>query len=172
MTAPVESSYEIVDATLADVPVITDIFNHSIAHFDANWDYEPNSIETRQGWYKSTIAQDCPVLVARDKADGQVICVGSYAPFRAKAGYFWTVENSVYVADGHKGKGVGRAMLKALLQDAKRRGKHSMVAAIGANQAVSLKLHASEGFVEVGRIKEAGFKFEKWLELVYMQVML
>lgn len=172
MTFPTSTTFVIEDANTDDIQAITDIFNHSIINFDANWDYEPNSLETRQAWFASVQAQDCPVLVARNKDNGEVICVGSYAPFRPKAGFFWTVENSVYVAPGHQGKGVGRAMLKALLQGAKQKGKHSMIAAIGANQLVSLKLHASEGFMEVGRIKEAGFKFEKWIELVYMQVML
>lgn len=154
----------------ADAPAIAAILNAAIAETLAIWMDRPYSVEERRDWLAQRRAQNFPVLAA--EIDSQVVGFASYGPFRAYDGYRRTVENSVYIAAGARGRGLGGALMAALLEHAARSDAHSMIAAIGLPNAPSIALHARFGFVEAGVLKEAGFKAGGWRDLLLMQKML
>ena len=101
-----------------------------------------------------------------------MIGYGSFGDFRAFDGYRFTVENSVYVAETARRRGAASALLAALIERARTIGKHVMVAGIAGENDISIRLHAKHGFVETARMPEVGFKFGRWLDLVFMQLRL
>lgn len=157
-------------ATSNDLQAILDIVNHSILHTTANYNYEIQSLQIQEKWFAEKQAKNFPVLVAEENAN--VIGFGTYGTFREKIGYQYTVEHSVYVAEAFIGKGIGKLLLTALIQLAKTQGYHTMIGAIDANNLDSIAFHKKFGFVECGSIKEAAFKFNKWLDLLFMQLIL
>lgn len=104
--------------------------------------------------------------------NGKLAGFGLYGEFRFKDGYKFTVEHSVYVASDFKGKGVGGKLLQSLIGLAKQRGLHTMIGVIDAGNTESIRFHEKYGFKKVGTIKEAGFKFNRWLDSVFMQLIL
>ncbi|MNL65968.1 N-acyltransferase YncA [compost metagenome] len=104
--------------------------------------------------------------------DGEVVGFGSYGQFREKIGYQFTVEHSVYVVDHVIGKGIGSQLLTELIRLAKEQGYHVMIGAIDADNAGSIAFHEKFGFVVTGTIREVGYKFDHWLDLVFMQLIL
>ncbi|MFT3796077.1 GNAT family N-acetyltransferase [Flavobacterium sp.] len=157
-------------AVIADVPSILDIVNHAILHTTANYNYEPQTLETQLQWFKDKQQHNFPVIVA--EFENQVIGYGAYGTFREKIGYQYTVEHSVYVADNHFGKGIGKLLLTELIRLARAQNYHVMIGAIDADNADSIAFHKKFGFEECGVIKQAGFKFGKWLDLLFMQLIL
>lgn len=157
-------------AKSADVPKILNIINYSILHTTANYNYDIQTLEVQQKWFEDKKANNFPVIVA--EVNENVIGFGSYGTFREKIGYQYTVEHSVYVEDEFTGKGIGKLLLSELIQLAKQQGFHVMIGAIDADNKGSIAFHKKFGFVENGIIKEAGFKFGKWLDLLFMQLIL
>ena len=158
------------DATEADVPRILDITNEAIANTTAIWDLEPMTLEARLAWFRDRAAAGFPILVA--EVDEAIAGFGSYGAYHAKAGYKFTVEHSVYVAPPAQGLGLGKLLLSALIQHAAARGKHVMVGSIEAGNTASIALHKWAGFTEAGIVREAGWKFGRWLDALYMQKIL
>ena len=158
------------DATEADAAAITGLYNALIPTTTVTWTETPTSVEDRKAWLQRQRREGLPVLVA--EVDGEVAGFTAYEYFRGEGkwpGYRSTMEQSIHVAEGAWGSGVGRALVEALIERARAAGVHVMVAAIdGANDA-SIKFHARLGFVEVGRLPETGQKFGRWLDLVLMQ---
>jgi L-amino acid N-acyltransferase YncA len=157
-------------ATLADLDKILNIVNHSILHTTANYSYEIQNLETQTKWFEEKKAKNLPVIVA--DLDGEVVGFGSYGQFREKIGYQYTVEHSVYVVDNVIGKGIGKQLLTELIRLAKQQGYHVMIGAIDADNAGSIAFHEKFGFVATGTIREVGYKFGHWLDLVFMQLIL
>jgi L-amino acid N-acyltransferase YncA len=157
-------------ATIDDVPAILDIVNYSILHTTANYHYEVLPLQTQLDWFADKQAKNYPVIVA--DYNGKAIGFATYGMFREKIGYQYTVEHSVYVAESFIGKGVGGQLLSELIKLAKREGHHVMVGGIDAENAGSIAFHKRYGFTENGIIKEAGFKFGRWLDLLFMQLIL
>ena len=155
------------DATEEDAPGILAIFNDVIATTTAVYREEPVPLEERLAWMRSRSAAGYPVFVIRD-ARG-VAGFASFGEFRAWPCYRHTVEHTVHVRADVRGQGVGQKLLEALLGRARDLGKHVLVAGIDADNAVSLRLHACLGFEEVGRFREVGRKFDRWLNLVFLQ---
>ncbi len=155
------------EAQAADLEAILAIYNDAVIHTTATYDYEPRGIDAQRQWFEAKRAQDFPVLVGLDA--GIVSGFASYGPFRPWAAYLYTVENSVYVAPEQRGRGIGTAILGPLIEIARSRGFHAMVAGIDATNAASLKLHAKFGFEEVAHFRQVGWKFERWLDLVFLQ---
>jgi len=155
------------DATEADLPGILAIFNDVIARTTAVWREEPVTLEERKAWMQARQAQGYPVLVARE--GGTVVGFASFGEFRAPPGYRNTVEHTVHVRADARGAGIGRSLVEALLLRAQAQGKHVMVAGVDGESAVSLRLHTRLGFQEVGRFREIGWKFDRWLDLVFLQ---
>jgi L-amino acid N-acyltransferase YncA len=151
----------------ADIPAILAIYNDAVLNTAAIWNDDVVDLDNRLAWFAARRALGYPVLVA---VEGEsVLGYASYGDFRAFQGYRFTVENSIYVASAARGKGAGTALLGALVDHAAGSGKHVMVAGIEAGNDVSIRLHARHGFIETARMPELGFKFGRYLDLVFMQ---
>jgi L-amino acid N-acyltransferase YncA len=158
---------QIRSATEADIPAILAIYNDAVLNTAAIWNDDVVDLDNRLAWFAARQAQGYPVLVAVE--GDHVLGYASYGDFRAFQGYRFTVENSIYVASSARGKGAGSALLGALVDHAVANGKHVMVAGIEAGNDVSIRLHARHGFVETARMPELGFKFGRYLDLVFLQ---
>ena len=157
-------------ATERDLAAIVEITNHAIAKTTAVWSLTPATVESRRAWMRDRQNRGFPVILIEE--DGAVQGFASYGDFRAHEGYLYTVELSLYVHPAAQRRGYGRQMLDALVMLATKAGKHAMVAGIEAHNAASIALHAQAGFVEVARLPEVGRKFDRWLDLVFMQKLL
>lgn len=167
MTKPSSTALTIRPAGEADLPAILAIYNAVIATTTAVYSEAPVTLEDRQGWLESKRRRGFPVIVA--EADGRVAGFGAFDDFRAWPCYRHTVEHSVHVDAACRGRGVGRALVEALLAEAKARGLHRMIAGIDADNAVSIGLHRALGFTSAGVLTEVGRKFDRWLDLAFMQ---
>ncbi len=163
------------DAVEADVPAIVDIFNQVLLTSDAIWLDEPVSFESRLAWFRTLEGQGMAVVVAVDDevpADAEaheVVGYGSFQQFRTLAGYHPTVEHSLHVRDGHRGKGIGLALLDALTDRARTLGKAVQVAGLDAGNEGSQRFHQRLGFVEVARMPGIGRKQGRPVDLVLLQ---
>ncbi|WP_024803675.1 GNAT family N-acetyltransferase [Nocardia sp. BMG51109] len=157
------------DARAADLPEILAIHNDAIAETTAIWDTAPVDLEERRAWLRDRTAAGYPVLVA--ESAGEVAGYASYAQWRPKSGYRFTVENSVYVADRFHRRGIATALLTELLARAERSGTvHAVIAAIESANTTSIVLHEKFGFRIVGELPEVGHKFGRWMDLTLMQL--
>jgi L-amino acid N-acyltransferase YncA len=157
-------------AALTDMQSILDIVNHAILYTTSNYNYEPQTLETQRQWFLDKQQHGFPVIVA--ESDGEVVGYGAYGTFREKIGYQYTVEHSVYVTQNHHGKGIGKLLITELIRLAKAQNLHVMIGAIDAANTESIAFHKKFGFSESGVIHQAGFKFGKWLDLLFMQLIL
>ena len=157
-------------ATIADLHALLDIYNHVIEHTTAVYDYQPHTREMREEWFQSKQQQGFPVFVAEEL--DELIGFSSIGPFRAWAAYRYTVENSVYVKEGHRGKGIAALLMRPLIDAARTLQLHTIVAGIDSANEASIRLHQKFGFKQVAHFKEVGYKFDRWLDLVFMQLIL
>lgn len=158
-------------ASTADLPGILEIYNEAVLHTTATYDYEPRTLEQRAAWFEERTREGYPVFVAVDDA-GRVVGWSALNPYHARIGYRFTAENSVYVAADMRGQGIGKMLLPPLIAGAQTKGLHAIIAAIDAENAASIRLHAAFGFEKVGHFKQTGFKFNRWLDVVYMERLL
>jgi phosphinothricin acetyltransferase len=156
-------------ATHADLPAILEIYNDAVLHTTASYDYEPRTLENRVAWFEDHQKSNYPVFVAVDEA-GHAAGWSSLSRFHDRFGYRFTTENSVYVAADQRGKGIGKLLLAPLIESARTQGLHAIIAVIDAQNEASLRLHARFGFEKVGHFKQTGFKFGRWLDVVYMEL--
>lgn len=163
-------SIQIRPAIVEDLPAILSIVNHAILHTTAIYDYDAKTLEQQQVWWDEKQAANFPVIVAEN--NGTVTGFGTYGTFRYKVGYRFTVEHSVYVAENHIGKGIGKLILSHLIASAKAQNYHTMIGVIDASNAGSIAFHQKFGFVETGVLKEVAYKFDKWLDASLMQLIL
>ncbi|HYE50866.1 MAG TPA: GNAT family N-acetyltransferase [Azospirillaceae bacterium] len=153
----------------ADLPAITAIYGHAVLHGASSYETVPPDAAEIGRRVAEVRGRGLPWLVAADD-DGTVLGYAYASPFRTRPAYGWTVEDSVYVADGAQGRGVGRLLLDALIRRCTELGYRQMVAVIGdAANAGSVGLHARAGFTEVGRMSGMGFKHGRWLEWLMMR---
>ncbi|NEQ45346.1 MAG: N-acetyltransferase [Leptolyngbya sp. SIOISBB] len=157
-------------AIAADLPSILDIYNDAILNTTAVYDYVPHTLAMRESWFAAKQQAGFPVLVA--EAQSQVVGFGALGAFRAWEAYRYTAENSLYVAPQCRGQGFGKQLLAQLLQAAADMQLHAIVAGIDADNSVSLKLHEQFGFQEVAHFPQVGYKFDRWLDLKFMQCLL
>lgn len=155
-------------ATRADLPGILEIYNDAVLHTTATYDYEPRTLEHRTQWFEERQREGYPIFVAVDDAE-RVVGWSALNPYHARMGYRFTSENSVYVAADVRGRGIGKLLLAPLIEGAKARGLHAIIAAIDATNEASIRLHLAFGFEKVGLFREVGFKFDRWLDVVYME---
>lgn len=153
-------------ATGADLDAINAIYNHSVLYSTATYQTEPSTGAERAAWF-AVHGERHPVIVA--EIAGTVVGWGSLSPYHQRAAFARTVENSVYIHKDFHRRGVGKAILVDLLRRAKELGHHRVIAAISGDQEPSLALHQSLGFTERGRLTEVGFKFGRWLDVVYLE---
>jgi L-amino acid N-acyltransferase len=164
------TSLKIRDAVFSDLPQILDIYNDVITHTTAVFSYAKHTLTMREEWFQSRLQGKFPVYVAEDKNEILGFC--SYGPFRVWPAYKYTVENSIYVAAQHRGKGISKLLMQPLINQAIQQQYHVIIAAIEASNHVSIRMHESFGFTEVANFKEVGFKFGKWLDLKFFELML
>jgi L-amino acid N-acyltransferase YncA len=154
------------DAGEGDLPAITAILNHAAAHTTATWHEYPKNEAEMADWFAAR-KKAYVVLAARD-ASG-LLGYASYGPFRAPSGYKLSAEHSIYVREDRRGKGIGKALLAALIERARAQGLHVLVGGIDADNQMSVGLHKAFGFEETGRMPEVGRKFGRWLTLAFLQ---
>ena len=158
---------EVREAAESDLPEILAIYNDVIATSTAVYRETPADIDERREWLRSRVAQGYPVVVAVDETG--VTGFGSFGDFRNWPGYRFTVEHSVHVRADRRAHGIGAAIVAELVRRAKTLGKHVLIAGIDADNIASLRLHERLGFEKVAHFREVGWKFGRWLDLVFMQ---
>jgi L-amino acid N-acyltransferase YncA len=156
-------------ATDPDLPAISAIYNHYIRTSTATYQVEPETLDERREWFNDH-GERYPAVVAED--DGEVVGWGALSPFRNRFGYRFTVEASVYVRHDCHRQGIGRALLADLIDRARLLGYHTLIGGASADQTASLALQESLGFTTVAHFREVGHKFDRWLDVVFMQLML
>jgi phosphinothricin acetyltransferase len=151
-----------------DIPAITRIYGHAVEHGTASFELTaPDQAEMTRRFDELT-TNGFPYLVA--VVDGAVVGYAYAGPYRTRPAYRFTVENSVYVAHDSLRRGVGKALLQALIDACTEKGFRLMVAVIGdSDQAASIGLHAAAGFKHAGILENIGYKFERWLDSILMQ---
>ena len=147
---------------------ILEIFNEAILNSTVLWEYRPRSPAFMVDWFATKARGGYPVLGAEDDS-GRLLGFASYGAFRAWPAYKYTVEHSVYVHHEHRGRGLGRLLLGALIEAAREHDCHVMVGGIEASNAPSIALHTAFGFTHAGTVREAGYKFGRWLDLAFYQ---
>ena len=154
----------------AHLPTIRAIYNDAILHTTALWEYAPRSEATIRAWWEGKRSGGFPVLGVEEA--GELAGFASWGPFRPFPAYKYSVEHSIYVAAPFRGRGIGRRLLSALVAEATRREVHLMVGGICASNVPSIALHRAAGFELAGTVREAGFKFGRWLDLEFWQLRL
>lgn len=149
---------------------ILEILNEAIVNSTALYDYKPRAPEAMVGWFKAKASGRFPVIGAL--AEGQLAGFASYGTFRAWPAYKYTVEHSVYVHRDHRGKGIGATLMKKLIDAAREQEYHVMVGGIDAANSTSIAMHEKLGFTHAGTVRHAGYKFGRWLDLAFYQLLL
>ena len=155
---------------VTDTQAILDIINYNIINSTALYDYTPRTIEQQISIFEDKLKKGFPVIVAT--IEDQVVGFGYYSEFRFREAYKFTVEHSVYVANDFHGKGIGKLLIIELIQLAKQQKLHTMIGVIDAENESSIRFHEQFGFKTAGIVKETGYKFDRWLHSVIMQLML
>jgi phosphinothricin acetyltransferase len=161
----------IISCGRAHAGAILDILNEAIENSAALYDYQPRTPAMMDAWFDAKEKARLPVLGVIDSA-GQLLGFGSYGPFRAWPAYKYTVEHSLYVERSHRGQGVGRLLLAELIAAATHQDYHTLIGGIDAHNAASIALHRRLGFEQCAHIRQAGFKFNRWLDLQLYQLVL
>jgi L-amino acid N-acyltransferase YncA len=158
-------------ATSTDLPGILGIYNEAMLNTTATYEYEPHTLEMRKAWFDEHVRDNYPVFVAQN-GDGRIVGWSCLSKFRPRTGYRFTGEDSIYVAADQRGRGIGKSLLQPVIQSARDLGLHAVIAGIDAGGRASIRLHAHFGFVQVAHLKEAGWKFGRWLDMIYMELLL
>ena len=161
----VECSYE------QHAPAIVAILNDAIVNSTALYDYEPRPLASMTPWFEAKARGSFPVLGA-ENAKGELLGFATYGTFRAWPAYKYSVEHSVYVAANARGSGVGFALMRNLIAVAQARDVHTLIGGIDASNRASIAFHERLGFTLCGTVREAGFKFGRWLDLAFYQLLL
>ncbi|TDD97976.1 GNAT family N-acetyltransferase [Flavobacterium cellulosilyticum] len=155
---------------IEDTQAILEIINYNILHSTALYDYTIRTFEQQKNILEDKVNKGFPVIIA--EFDGKLAGFAMYGEFRFREAYKFTVEHSVYVNEDFQGNGIGKLLLAALIQLARKQKRHTMIAVIDAENQSSVAFHEKFGFSTVGIIKESGFKFDRWLDSVFMQLIL
>jgi L-amino acid N-acyltransferase YncA len=158
------------DATRQDLPEILSIYNEVIRNSTAVYSEIEFTADRGHSWFDAKVEQGFPFIVAQ--TDMGIVGFGTFGEFRAWPCYRHTVEHSVHIRSDRRGFGLGRTLVLELIARAKAMQKHVMIAGIDADNAISIGLHRSLGFRQVGHFHEVGFKFGRWLDLVFLELAL
>ena len=150
---------------------ILEIYNEAIVNSTALYDYKTRSADSMVAWFKDKESGRYPVIGA-ESDDGALLGFATYGMWRVRPAYKYTVEHSLYVHKTCRGRGIGDALLRAIVEAAKEQGYHVLVGGIDAENAASIKLHLKHGFVHSGTVKQSGFKFGRWLDVSFYQLTL
>jgi L-amino acid N-acyltransferase len=158
---------EIRDAVEADFEQITAIYNEVLTNSTAIYNDRPATREERIVWWRTRREQGYPVLVAVD--GGAVMGFATFGDFRSWPGYRFTVEGTIHIHSSARGRGVGTGLLETLIERAKILGKHTMIAGVDSENTASLRFLERCGFERVGHLREVGYKFDRFLDLIFLQ---
>jgi L-amino acid N-acyltransferase YncA len=158
---------EIREAVISDFEQITEIYNQIVLTSTAIYNDCPVTLEDRVAWWSARREQGYPVLAAVN--GDSVVGFASFGDFRAWPGYRFTVEGTVHIRSGLRGQGVGTSLLEELVHRARAMGKHTMIAGVDAENAASLRFLRRFGFEQVAHFREVGFKFHRFLDLIFLQ---
>jgi phosphinothricin acetyltransferase len=147
------------------------IFNEAIANSTALYDYKLRTAADMVTWFEYKARNRYPVICAEND-NGELLGFASYGQFRERPAYKYSIEHSVYVDARFRGQGVGRTLLQAVIEAATKQDYHVMVGGIDASNEVSIRLHERMGFTSCGIVRQAGFKFGRWLDLAFYQLIL
>lgn len=150
---------------------ILEILNEAITNSTALYDYRPRPASSMASWFEAKRAGGFPVWGALDEA-GTLVGFASYGTFRAWPAYKYSAEHSVYVAPAQQRRGVGKRLMQRLIQSATEQELHTLIGGIDASNATSIAFHQKLGFAHAGTIEQAGFKFGRWLDLAFYQLIL
>lgn len=157
-------------ATEHDITSILQIVNYEILNSTVIYDYNERNLEQQTDWFKLKQKNNMPIIVAVN--DNTIIGFGSYSIFRPWDAYKLSLEHSIYVDKDYRSQGIGKLLMIELINLAKKEGYHTMVAGIDTSNNRSIEFHKNFGFKEIGVFKEVGYKFDKWLDLIFMQLFL
>jgi phosphinothricin acetyltransferase len=150
---------------------ILDIYNDAIVHTTALYDYKTRTMDSMVAWFTEKQAGRYPVIGA-EADDGTLLGFATYGMWRMRPAYKYTVEHSLYVHKDKRGRGIGDALLNAIVDAAKAQDYHVLVGGIDAENGASIKLHLKHGFVHSGTVTQSGFKFGRWLDVAFYQLTL
>jgi phosphinothricin acetyltransferase len=160
-------------ARLDDAAAIADIYNHSVVSSTAVFDLRPRTLAEQQEWLTQRSGVHAVIVATEDERPAApVLGFASLSPYRTRPAYATSVESSVYVHPDHLGLGIGRRLLERLVEVATEHGFHTMIARIADGNEASIALHRAVSFEMVGREREVGRKFGRWLDVVVMQRLL
>ena len=150
---------------------ILEIFNDAIINSTALYDYKLRTMDSMKSWFDAKEKNNYPVIGIVEN-NNELLGFGSYGAFRAWPAYKYSIEHSIYINKNYRGKGYGKTILREIILNAEKQNYHCLMAGIDANNEVSIKLHKSFGFELCGKIKQVGYKFKKWLDLEFYQLLL
>ena len=163
---------KLVDCSIArHAPAILAIMNDAIVNSTALYEYRPLPPESIELWFRAKSEAGFPVL-GMESDSGQLLGFATYGTFRARPAYKYSVEHSVYVTAGHQARGIGTRLMRKLIDRAVAQDLHLMIGGIDAENAGSIAFHRKLGFEHAGTIRQAGFKFGRWLDLAFYQLIL
>ena len=150
---------------------ILSIFNEAIVNSTALYDYKPRTAEMIRAWFEAKAKGNFPVIGVQGDGD-ELMGFASFGSFRAWPAYKYSVEHSVYVDARFRGRGVGRRLLEEIIKAAREQDYHVLIGAIDAANKPSIALHERLGFTRCGTVRQVGFKFGRWLDLSFYQLIL
>lgn len=157
-------------AEVKDVKTILEIINHEILHSTVVYDYRERTHAQQLAWFEKKTQDRMPVIVV--EKDNEVVGFGTYGIFRPWDAYRFSVEHSIYTHHNFRGMGIGKLIMTELIKLAIEQGFHTMIAGVDASNKGSYEFHKKFGFQEIGTFKEVGYKFDQWLDLIFMQLFL
>lgn len=162
---------KIADCTFEQAPEVLEIFNDAILHSTALYDYKPRTMSDMEVWF-SAKQESGHSVIGLFEEDGSLSGFASYGVFRAWPAYKYSVEHSVYIHTSQRGRGFGNSLLSELIKVAESNHLHMMIGGIDSTNLASIKLHQRLGFSHCASIKQAGYKFGRWLDLEFYQLLL
>lgn len=157
-------------AKQADLPVLVSIYNQAVLQTTATFDLEPVSVESRQSWFDEHTDDRFPLIVAEEGSN--IMGYASLSTYRQKEAYNRTAEISVYIDEQYHGKGLGKQLLAHIIEMARALDYHVIIAGITGGNDISIRLHEQFGFVKCGEMREVGFKFDSWQDVLFYQLIL
>lgn len=162
-----KTSCAVRSAVESDLSAINDIYNYYVLHSTCTYQEEPETMADRRQWFHHHDEKH-PVIVATEGK--HIIGWGSLSPYHQRSAYRFTVENSVYVHHQCFRRGIGSVLLQELIARSRNLGHRVIIAGIDGEQPASVALHAKFHFEKAGHLKGVGFKFGRWLDVIYMQL--
>ncbi|STQ91767.1 GNAT family N-acetyltransferase [Iodobacter fluviatilis] len=147
------------------------IFNEAIENSTALYDYTPRPLASMVDWFADKEARQLPVLGFENDA-GVLLGFASYGAFRVRPAFKYAIEHSIYIHPDYRGQGLGKKLLLLIIEKAQEQGYHTLIGGIDAENTASIALHQQLGFSHAGTIKQSGFKFGRWLDLAFYQLIL